>query len=199
MYARELSILDIEDIKDCIFHHSTMYGQTINHDNLLQKMRDMLVHGKVYGCYDEGKCVGVSTQQFWKAMPFWIWSNVYVKNSQLNLKLTDYYASVISTLLDESIKYAETKEYFEFYYVLRDNLKTLRKKSSRKVFETTIPGVLEKYEFENIHFLTELKDIKWDYINQLIGDVGIKVLESNKNKVLVIRRGRLSRAARETK
>ena len=204
MYARELSILDIEDIKDCIYHHSTIYGHPIDHNALLQRMHDMLEHGKVYGCYDDGKCVGVATQFFWKLIPMWVFSNVYVKNDLSNLRLTTYYIEVISTIMSEAITYAETKDYFEFYYVLRDSLKTSRKKTTRKVFEITIPGVLEKYEFENIHFLTSLQDIKWDYINKLIGDVGLRVLEANakkvnSNKVLVIRRGRLSRAVRETK
>jgi hypothetical protein len=101
-------------------------------------------------------------------------------------------------MMAAGIKYAETKEYFEFYYVVRDSISTSRKKNVKKIIETVNPSLfLERYEIENIHFLSNLADIKWDYIREIIGDVGIKTLSSQNNKTLVIRRGRLSRAARE--
>jgi hypothetical protein len=198
MNSRELTINDIEDIKSCIFHHNTIYGVPIDHASLLQKLQNMLTVGRVYGCYDNNICVGISTQHFWKIIPIWIFSNVYVKNSKSTLKLTDYYAEVCLSMMAAGIKYAETKEYFEFYYVVRDSISTSRKKNVKKVIETVNPSLfLERYEIENIHFLSNLADIKWDYIREIIGDVGIKTLSSQNNKTLVIRRGRLSRAARE--
>ena len=197
MNSRELTIDDLDDIKSCIFHHNTIYGVPIPHTALLKRLGDLLSKGRVYGCYDNGECVGVAAQFFWKSMPVWEFSNVYLKTSKTTLKLTDYYAEVTLSLMHEGIKYAESQGSYEFYYVLRDNLKTARKKTVKKVIEKVNPELfLERYEFENIHFLTSLEDIKWDYIRLLIGEVGLKALANN--KTLVIRRCRLSRAARET-
>jgi hypothetical protein len=140
----------------------------------------------------------MATQNFWKMIPVWVFSNVYVKNSKSTLKLTDYYAEVVLSLMQEGIKYAETKEYFEFYYVVRDSLKTSRKKTVKKVIENVNPSLfLQRYEFENIHFLSKLSDIKWEYLRGILGDAGVKALSNQNNKILVIRRCRLSRASRE--
>jgi hypothetical protein len=199
MYSKELTITDIDDIKSCIYHHTTIYGVPIDHDKLLKRITNIMSMGKAYGCYDNDECVGIATQFFWKTMPVWNFSNVYVKNSKSTLKLTDYYTEVVLSLMHEGIKYAETKECFEFYYMVRDTLKTSRKKTVKKVIEKVNPELfLQRYEFENIHFLTCVEDIKWDYLRTIIGDIGIKALSGQNNKTLVIRRVRLSRAARET-
>lgn len=196
MYSKELTIDDLDDIKSCIYHHNTIYGVPIDHESLLLKIQNIFTYGKVYGCYDNDECIGIGTQYFWKAMPVWIFSNVYVKNSAATLRLTDYHIEVVSMLMYEAIKYAETKECFEFYYVLRDRLNTSRKKNDRKVFQTVNPAILERYEFENMHFLSTIEDIKWDYIRSIIGQTGVTAIQNK--KLLVVRRGRLSRAARET-
>jgi len=199
MYSKELTRDDLDDIKSCIYHHTTIYGVPIDHEKLLKKIMFIMDEGKVYGCYENGECIGIATQFFWKTMPVWTFSNLYVKNSRTTLRMTDYYAEVILSLMEEGAKYAESKECFEFYYVVRDNLKTARKKSNRQVIDNTNSGLLaDKYEFENLHFLKSVDDIKWDYLRVIVGDVGMMALASRNNRMLVVRRARLSRAARET-
>jgi hypothetical protein len=47
MYSKELTITDIDDIKSCIYHHTTIYGVPIDHAILQERIVDMLVSGKV--------------------------------------------------------------------------------------------------------------------------------------------------------
>jgi len=197
MYSKELTINDLDDIKSCIYHHGTIYGIPINHDSLLEKLKNLLISGKVYGCYDNGECVGIASQYFWKRMPVWDFSNVYLKTNKSTMRMTDYYSNVNTSLMYEGIKYAETKECFEFYYVSRDTNNTVRKNKNKQLMDIANPALTQRYEIENMHFLNSLSDIKWDYIKVLIGDVGIQALSAQHKKTLVVRRGRLTRAARE--
>ncbi len=195
MTVRQLTINDISDIKSCIHHHKTIYNIPIDHTELLNRIVNLLNTDRVYGYYKDGECLAIASQKFVSYMPFWILSNLYVKNNNSNLLLTDYYTEIISDLMTAGINYAETQGYYEFYYVFRDSERTTRKKYFRKRLEITHTEILERYEFENMHLLKSEQDVKWDYIRQLIGEAGMAALA--KNKTLVIRRCRLKREARE--
>jgi hypothetical protein len=200
MYSiRKINLSNINDVEECVNSNKMVYGVSINHKEVIDNIKTHIETGNVLGAYIDDDCVAVCTQKFWVKLPVWIMSNFYVKNILNNSYLTKNNAVILCELMEHCIKLAEEKNYYEFYYVIRDNITTDRKRYLRKMLDISTPDITKRYEFENIHILKSVNDIKWSYISDIIGNIGFKFLEKNKDKkIIIVRRGRLSRNFRET-
>jgi hypothetical protein len=188
MKVRQLTSNDLKDIEWCIRQHKTCYTVPIRHDEVISRVMELTDSGYVCGVYDGQDCVGICTQSYWSRRPVWTISNLYLSIVTDNLYMGKKHLDIIGLLMENTILKAESKNIFEFYYVIRDNLDyhVTRKKQGFDSISQSSSYVATRYRFENIHYLKSVNDIKWEYIKDLIGNIGASALE--KNKSLLIRR-----------
>lgn len=186
MIVRNLDFFDLNNILSCIKTHSTCYSIPINYEDLLNNFKHTIEKGMAYGVFDNDECIGCCTQNFYSQIPAWKLSNLYLKNNKDNLYLDKNKIQIIGFLMEKAIETAEKKDIYEFYYVIRDTNKFNRKSQGFDTILNSSPGVALRYNFENIHILKSLDDIKWDYLHKILGTIGKKALENK--KTLVVRR-----------
>jgi len=186
MFARNLSLSDLDYARTCILDHPTCYGIKIDHRVLIERISELIKNNTVVGVFQDDMCLGISSQTFWATIPIWHMSNLYLKRNSQGLYMGDKEFNVIGLLLEASIKNAESKGYFEFYYVIRDSLSFSRKNQGYDAISKSNPNVAIRYRFENIHILKSEDDIKWQYLENLVGALGRQALKNK--KTLIIRR-----------
>lgn len=186
MFARNLSLDDVDHALSCILDHHTCYGIKIDHNVLIDRIAELIKNNIVVGVFQDDVCLGISSQTFWASMPIWHMSNLYLKRNSPGLYMGDKELRIIGLLLEKSIKNAEAKEYFEFYYVIRDSLSFNRKNQGYDTISKSNPDVATRYRFDNIHILKSEDDVKWSYLENLVGALGRQALKNK--KTLIIRR-----------
>jgi hypothetical protein len=166
------------------------YGVKIDALNICQKIFKLTISDYVAGVYENNECIGICTQQYWTRLPVWTISNLYLKKRTDNVYMGKNQLSIIGLMMDHTTSIAESRGYFEFYYVIRDNINGIaRKKQGFDHISISNPMVATKYRFENMHLINNKSDLKWPYVHDLIGSIGLSALE--KSKSLIIRRATL--------
>ena len=191
--TRLLTTSDLHLISDCVNQHNFMYGVPIDKTIIINRFISTFddSNKNVIGCFEGKNCIGVCTQQLWIQVPGWILSNLFVKTTDNNI-LTRKYFRVWGALMEFTTTLAESKSYFDMYYVVRDNDNLYRKSWGKKELEnSSVSSFTKRYEVRTIHILRSPNDIKWPYIKRLIGDIGIQALSPPHNKVLHVRRATL--------
>lgn len=187
--ARNLTLADLGNINNCIQRHTTMYSVPMEHGLILDRFRNYINDHKAVGVFEGDECVGVSTQYFWSKMPIWSASNMFLLTNTDSLFLTKNTIIIMGMLLEQMIANGENDDRYEFYYVTRDSTKLSKKiKSYNTIMETNTP-VAKRYDYIDIHVLTNANDIKWDYVREIVGEHGLKALSPPYNKTLIIRKG----------
>jgi len=194
--VRLLQQKDVGLIENCVYSHNTVYGVPIVYDAVLERF-DFYLRGNnknVYGVFVDSDCVGVCTQNLWEMIPFWTMSNLYLKNNFLNKFLNDNFMFIMGKLVEEAIIRAEEKQYYDFFYVIRDTATLSRKLKGRTVWEEKNQFISDRYDIINVHTLQSSDDMRWGYIADMIGETGIKALQNK--KILTIRRASLRSSLR---
>ncbi len=194
MLVRILSKNDLDHVYSCLVEHDTCYGVKIDHEVLLERNRELIDTGNVLGAFVGGYCLGVCSQKFWKLLPAWVLSNLYLKKNSQGLYMGKKEFNVVGALMEFGIKNAESKNYFEFYYVVRDGVKPSRKLQGLNYFLETNPDIPNRYNFDNIHILQSREDVNWAYLDNIVGIVGKTALDNK--KTLVVRRATIKQEYR---
>ena len=191
--TRLLTSSDLHLISDCVNQHNFIYGVPIDKTVILNRFISTFDddHKNVVGCFEGDSCVGVCTQHLWKQIPGWVLSNLFVKTPDNNI-LTRKYFRVWGALMEFTTKLAESKSYFDMYYVVRDNNDLYRKSWGKKELENSNDSSFtERYEVRTMHVLRSPEDVKWAYLMRMVGDLGIQALSPPHNKILHVRRATL--------
>lgn len=80
-----LNTNETDIINNCISKHATCYGVTIDHSALLKRIENIIENGCVWGIFDKNHCLGICSQIFWKKIPAWVMSNLYLNIDTTNL------------------------------------------------------------------------------------------------------------------
>jgi hypothetical protein len=185
--VRNLTMADIDVIKQCIYKHDTMYGVPIIHDTYIQRYIKNIEVSYAVGAFIGDECMGICSQFFWKRMPVWSLTNLFLMTSD-NLFYSRKMITVTGALMEQCIKNAESHERYEFYYVIRDTEHLTRKGLTRDIISKSNSYISERYDFINVNTIKSTADVKWEYIIDLIGDIGMSAISPPHNKTLAIRR-----------
>lgn len=185
--VRNLTLSDIDLIKQCIYKHDSMYGIAINHDEYVNRYLNSIKNSYAVGAFLNDECLGIVSQQFWETMPIWTMTNLFLMTSD-NSFYSKKMIKVTGALMEQCIRNAESHERYEFYYLLRDTEKLSRKSQTRDIISKSNSYISNRYDFINIHMIKSLEDVKWKYISNLLGDIGIRAISFPNNKTLAIRR-----------
>ena len=180
-------------ISDCVNQHNFIYGVPIDKTMIINRFIYFFedTTKNVIGCFEGENCIGICTQHLWKEIPGWVLSNLFVKTPENNI-LTKKYFKVWAALMDFTTSLAESKSYFDMYYVVRDSNDLYRKSWGKKELENSnTSNFAERYEVHTIHVLRSPDDVKWPYLARLIGDIGVQALSPPHNKILHVRRATL--------
>lgn len=186
--CRQLSSNDLAAINTCIQHHDKMYGVPIDQASIFSKFEYHLSENKVFGAYSDGDLIGICTQSGWEMMPVWTLSNLFMINNQSTLLLSDQFIRIIGAMMETAIATAEKENRYEFYYVIRDSKQQSRKSHGLDIIARANNTVASRYDYTTIHVLNSESKIEWQYIKNIIGDIGIKSISAPYNKILNLRR-----------
>jgi len=187
LFSRNLTIDDLNIVNQSIKNHDSMYGIPINHDVIIDRYSKLIMNHNAVGAFENNECLGICTQNFWEVMPVWTLSNLFLASGN-NSFMSKKMIQVLGSLTEQCIKYAESLERYEFYYLLRDTKDFNRKTQTRNIISESNEYISNRYDFVNIHLINSSDDVKWKYISNLLGDIGLKAISPPYNKTLLVRR-----------
>ena len=150
--TKNLSINDINDIKDMIAEHSTMYGVEFDRDIIIERYRNTIMNHAAVGAYENDVLLGICTQYYWETMPVWTFSNMFMKSSE-NSYMSKKMIQTLGHMTEHCIMNAERKNIYEFYYLFRDTDKFIRKNQTRDIISQSNTYVSSRYDFINMHMI----------------------------------------------
>lgn len=189
MITRNLDLDDLSQVKACIEEHTTMYSVPINHTDVLSRIESYIKNQYAVGCFDNNKCIGVSTQFFWSSMPIWSASNLFISPGIPDSNyLSDLKIKIMGSLMQQMISNGEKDDRYEFYYITRDSKSFSKKIKSYNTIQKSNNEVAERYDYIDLHIIQTPDDIKWPYIRELLGNIGMVAIQPPYNKTLIVRK-----------
>lgn len=185
--VRNLTMADLHVIEKCVYKHDTMYGVPIHHDVYIQRYISNIENSYAVGAFIDGKCMGICCQVFWVNMPVWTLTNLFLMTSG-NMFYGKKMITMTGAIMEQCIRNAESDERYEFYYVIRDTEQLSRKDQTKDIISKSNSYISERYDFINVQTLKSPDDVKWPYISNLIGDIGMSAISYPHNKTLAVRR-----------
>lgn len=185
--TRNLSVIDMIDVKDLIAEHTLMYGVAFDHEKIMGRYRNCIMNHNAVGAYENDVLIGICTQYYWETMPVWTYSNMFLKSSD-NAYMSKKMIQTLGDMTEHCIINAEQKEFYEFYYLFRDTDKFIRKNQTRDIISQSNTYVSSRYDFLNMHMIKKREDVKWAYLESFLGEVGYQAIAPPYNKTLILRR-----------
>lgn len=185
--VRNLTIDDMHHVRQCVTAFDTMYSVPIDHDEIIHRVEWYINEQYAVGCFDGTECVGICTQFFWPRMPIWSASNLFIRHNSSSF-LSNNKLEIMGTLMSGMIANGEKDGRYEFYYVTRDSTKASKKQKSYRHIEKTVTDVAQRYDYIDLHILKAGVPLRWDYVKDIIGKIGVIAINPPFNKTLIVRK-----------
>lgn len=185
-FVRSPEIQDLDQIEEIVKSNPSMYGADItkNHDCIIARFMGVPVENEPPStpwCVEvDGVIQGLALQYWWNVLPVWSIGALFFKN---NPGANQFNAVKLGApLINAMCKCAESRGVNDFYYVVRDTIKSDRKNMSLNI----------NPELESRYYLVDLFMLKpFQIPDSVIYKNMLGLVQGRNTKSVVFRQGHL--------